>query len=73
MRWRVGQGQYVYVEFDEIKKETKNAFLCILEGEEIWIPKSQVADPADYEEGDKNVGMSITEWIAKQKGLEELS
>ena len=29
-----------------------------------------VSDPSDYAEGDKECTMSISPWIAKQKGIE---
>ena len=62
--------RYVHIEVAEIKRETDAAFLCELEdGEEIWLPKSQIADSEDYNQGDKDFTMSITEWIANQKGL----
>lgn len=60
---------YVHVEVDEIVRETEKAFLVRIDDEEFWLPRSQVADDADYEEGDKDCTMSITEFIAKEKGL----
>jgi hypothetical protein len=62
---------WVHLEVEEILKETDNAFLLILrdwEGE-FWIPKSQVSDSGDYEEGDVDCTISVTEWIANEKGL----
>jgi len=69
----VGASNYVTVNFDKIKVETAKAFLLILddeEGTEVWIPKSQMADPEDYKEGDQNGSVSVTEFIAREKGLE---
>jgi hypothetical protein len=61
---------YVHLDVDEILRETDKAFLVLTdEGEEVWLPKSHVADPDDYAEGDTNCTLSITEWLAKQKGL----
>ena len=61
---------YVHLEVEKIVKETDSAFLLRLEdGEELWIPKSQIADPDDYTEGDEDATISITEWIARERGL----
>jgi hypothetical protein len=61
--------RYVHVLADKIVKETDKAFLLDVGGEEIWIPFSQVADYEDYNEGDVDVEIPITEWIANEKGL----
>ena len=53
-----------------VKKETTNAFLLTIDGVDgdQWVPKSQIADPDGYEEGDQNVTISIT-WMARQKNI----
>lgn len=61
--------EYVYVLVDLIKHETDKAFLCIIDGEEFWLPFSQIADAADYNKGDTNVEIAIKEWLAEAKGL----
>jgi len=61
---------FVHVEVERVVSETANAFLLLIDGSEYWIPKSQVADPDTYERGDENVTVSMTDWIAKQKGIE---
>lgn len=61
---------WVPLENVDILKETDSAFLLLLDGgEKVWIPLSQVCDPDDYAEGDEGVTLSITEWIADQKGI----
>lgn len=61
---------YVHLDVAKIKRETDAAFRLRLEdGTEYWIPKSQIADPDDYKEGDENCTVSVTEWIAEQKGI----
>lgn len=60
---------WIHLDVEKVVKETENALLILLEGEEIWIPKSQVSEPETYGEGDEEVTISVTEWIAKQKGL----
>lgn len=62
---------WVHVDVDEILKETDAAFRVRLEdGSEHWLPKSQISDADDYNQGDRNAVISITEWIANEKGIE---
>lgn len=60
---------WIHIEVDEVARETQKAFLLRIDGEEYWIPFSQIADAEDYSEGDVNVSMSISEWIANEKGI----
>jgi hypothetical protein len=65
----VGFGRWVHLDVEEIRRETDRAFLLVLDGEEVWVPKSQVSDPEDYAEGDRDVSLSVTDFIAHEKGL----
>lgn len=68
----MGFSSWVHLDVREILKATDSAFLLLLEsGEEVWIPHSQMDDPESYDEGDEDVTISVTEWIAKQKGLND--
>ena len=61
---------WVHLEFEEIVRGTEKALLVRLaEGEEVWLPLSQIADADDYRAGQKSGTISVTEWIAQQKGL----
>lgn len=60
---------YIHIDVERIKKETSMAFLVVIDGEEYWLPKSQITDWEVYEEGDTDCSMSITEFIAEEKGL----
>lgn len=51
------------------KKETDAALLCIINGEEVWIPKSQVSDDSEVYAEDHEGTLVISEWIANQRGL----
>lgn len=63
---------WVHLHFEKILRETDKALQIRFEsGEEHWIPLSQIADADDYSEGDTNGSISITEWIANEKGLGE--
>lgn len=57
------------IEVDWIKAETDAAFLCVVNGDDHWIPKSQIESPEDYGRFDEGITMLITLWIADQKGL----
>ena len=61
---------YIHVEVEKVVLEIPKYFLLLIDGSEHWIPKSQIADPDTYERGDENVTVSMTDWIAKQKGIE---
>ena len=61
---------YVHVEVEEITGETEMAFFLVIEGEQVCIPKSQIADADDYAVGMKNPTISLTVWICEQKGIE---
>lgn len=52
-----------------VKVKTQKAILVDVDGEDYWIPLSQVDDESEvYESGDQG-DLVITEWIAQQKGL----
>lgn len=68
----MGQSNYVHLEDCDVIKVTDKAVLIEVADEKHWIPVSQLADGEGHtlEEGDKGLTISITEWIAKQKGFD---
>ena len=51
-------------------RETEKAILVLIEGDERWIPKSQITDDSevyDKEHGDGT--LVITKWFADKEGL----
>ena len=62
-----------YVEFEDIsvKKETEKAILVEIEGDEYWVPKSQLSEDSEvYERDEGNEGtLIVTRWWATQEGL----
>lgn len=54
------------IEFEEIVMQTDKAILFRVEGEEHWIPKSQI----DHVDED-SMEVTIPEWIAKDRGFVE--
>ncbi len=62
--------EWFHLDVEEILRETEKAFLVLLDdGEEVWLPISQISEPEDYEVGDKDCTISITGWLAREKGL----
>lgn len=70
-KWRLNMDRYVTVGVEEVVAETAMALLCRIDGEEHWIPRSQIeGNGDDVEKGDEDVELDITQWIADQKGIE---
>ncbi len=50
-------------------RETPEAILVEVDGDEHWLPKSCVADHSEvFEEGDDGI-LVVAEWVAKDRGL----
>jgi len=61
---------WVHVNVDRIIRETEKALMVEIDGEEFWIPLSQIDEGGFYYfPGDVDRSIRITEWIAKEKGL----
>lgn len=69
-RYGMGQSNWVHLESCNVLRTTDAAILVEYEGEEIWLPISQVSEGEKYEEGDEDITISITEWLAGVKGIE---
>ena len=64
--------RWVHILIVEILRATDGAFLVLLDDDrEVWIPRSQVDDHFAYGEGDRDITLSVTQWIANEKNLEE--
>lgn len=61
--------RWIEIEIDEVIRESDKAFLLRIDGEEHWIPKSQIQSPEDIRIGECEFEIKISEWIADQKGL----
>ncbi len=66
----MSQSGLVHLENCTIKRATDKAFLVVYDESEYWIPRSQIANESDLEEGDDDVTVSATEWIVEQKNIE---
>ena len=40
----MSSSNYVHLDVQLVKKATDKALLCVIDGEEVWLPLSQVAD-----------------------------
>lgn len=58
-------------EIENVKaiRETEMALLCEIDGEEYWIPKSQIDDDSEVYEEDGEGKLVVSQWIADQKGI----
>lgn len=66
----MGASKWVHLDVDEILRETEKAFLLRLEeGQEVWVPKSQISEPGIYSEGDRDATVSVSEWFAEKEDL----
>tara|TARA_R110000824_G_scaffold40580_1_gene121528 strand:+ start:221 stop:502 length:282 start_codon:yes stop_codon:yes gene_type:complete len=57
-------------ECSQVERETEKALLCTIQGKDVWIPKSQLSKESEVSsEGESGI-ITISEWIAGEKGLE---
>lgn len=61
---------WVALEECDVLRITEKAMLVRYNGQELWLPLSQVADPGMYSEKDRGITVLATEWIVGQKGIE---
>jgi hypothetical protein len=60
------------VRFADIEaiRQTDKALLCLIEGEETWVPQSQIDDDSEvYAEGHTGT-LIVTAWWARKQGIE---
>jgi hypothetical protein len=62
-------GGWVHLDVQRVVRVTEKALLVRVDDEEHWLPTSQVCDAEDYAEGDEDCTISITNWLANEKGL----
>ncbi len=64
--------RWIHLDVSEIVKTTEGALLCRIGDDEMWIPRSQIADGDDYSAGDAGLTLSVTRWFAGKEGLSEI-
>lgn len=59
------------VQIQDVKalKETERALLVEVEGEEVWLPKSQIDDDSEVYKEDTEGTLVIPLWLAEKHGL----
>lgn len=55
------------IHVDWVKRQTLKAYLCVIAGREIWLPKSQMVDTLFV--GQRNVDTWVPCWLAENNGL----
>ncbi len=63
---KINGKKYITLEIEETVHETDGAILVNYEGDETWIPKSQLEDWPDVGESGEII---VTEWWAEKEGL----
>jgi len=66
----VGTTNWVNVEVESIVAATEKAiYVRTPDGEEVWLPRSQLSEGEKYQKGWTELTLSVTEFIAREKGL----
>jgi hypothetical protein len=60
--------KYVEVEYEEFKHATEKAALFQIEGDDVWIPFSQMEEGQRFKK-DTSGTVFVTQWIADQNDL----
>ena len=60
-----------YIDFEDVvcNRETDKAIRVKIDGEEYWIPKSQISEDSEVFKDESEGTLIITEWIAEKKEL----
>lgn len=53
---------------DEVRRETDLALLLVVEGDEVWVPKSLIEDADAIAAGDEDIEVEVAAWFAEQEG-----
>lgn len=59
----------MFTVYGDIVQETEDAILVTCEGEQYWLPKSQIE--YEGERGDEYVAITLPDWLAEDKGLSD--
>ena len=49
-------------------KATAKALLCDVDGEEVWVPQSQIHADSEVYAAEQEGTLAVTAWFAKQRG-----
>lgn len=59
----------VIIDVERVKAETDLALLFVIDGEEIWVPKSCIEEPDEIAVEDEEIEVEIAEWFCQREGL----
>lgn len=65
----MGYSSWTHLDGCDVLARTDKALLVRYDGEEFWLPLSQVSDPDTHKAGDRNVTVSVSDFIADKLGL----
>jgi hypothetical protein len=55
---------------ETVEAESEKAILVEIEGEKVWVPKSQISDDSEvYSKASGGGELVVTRWWAEKKGL----
>jgi hypothetical protein len=59
------------VEIPEVQslRATNRAVLCVIRGNEVWVPQSQITDDSEVYAANQTGTLVVRGWWARQKGL----
>ena len=65
----ISRDECVSVEVERVKCATDKALCVVVEGEEVWIPRSQIHDDSEvWDEGHEGT-LVVPLWLAEAKGI----
>lgn len=59
----------VTFEVERVERETELALLLLIDGNKVWVPKSQIDGAEEIGEGDEDIEVEVAEWWAEKEGL----
>lgn len=59
----------VLIEVERVEGETDLAFYFVIDGEKVWLPKSQIEEPDEIAVGDEQIEVNVAQWLAEKEGL----
>lgn len=67
---RESASQWVHLDVAEVTAVTENAIQVEIDGDSHWLPKSQIDEAEKFHVGDRDITVSVKEWLARERGLE---
>lgn len=60
-----------FVTIDDVTalRSSDKALLCVIDGEHLWVPQSQIADDSEVYERGHEGKLVVTHWWASERGL----